>query len=53
MKLQIPNTKHQTTFNLQTSKGEESISAVEVFRGSDWGFGIWRFVGVWCLEFGV
>ncbi len=53
MKHQTPNTKHQQTFNPQTPKGEETVSAVEVLRGSDWRVEIWQFVGVWCLVFGV
>src|SRR6185503_13062875 len=47
--MKTPNTKHQTPKNFQ-------LPSTNSRRSSDarlWVFGIWKFVGVWCLVFGV
>ncbi len=45
VKHQNPNSKHQTTTNPQDPNGGTLASMLV--------FGIWSFLGVWCLVFGV
>jgi hypothetical protein len=49
--MKTPNTKHQTPEKLQAPSAKLQKPA----RSADGGvmFGSWRFVGVWCLVFGV
>src|SRR5437867_1749268 len=47
-----PNTKHQTPNNLQSSNTKTHAGERQRSR-RDCAFGVWKFVGVWCLVFGV